>query len=165
MKAHHSILIRNVRSMYYALIISVFLVITAVSVLLSVQSKKQCSLSIGLFSFKFKYLGGSLVIISIFLSLFELMEDEFYNNIRIVIANFGLIIIALSKDKLELRDISSIKIVCFSLSTFISYLVYSLMAILSKVEETVELSWFILDLLVIYLISYHYIKSKLSKGV
>jgi amino acid transporter len=93
------------------------------------------------------------------------MEDEFYNNIRIVIANFGLIIIALSKDKLELRDSSSIKIVCFSLSTFISYLVYSLMAILSKVEETVELSWFILDLLVIYLISYHYIKSKLSKGV
>lgn len=93
------------------------------------------------------------------------MEDELYTNIRIIIANLGLIIIALSKDKLKVKDNNFIKMACFSLSTFISYSVNQLMVIFFRVEETIELSRFILDLLVIYLISYHYIKYKLTKGV
>ena len=76
------------------------------------------------FSFKFKYVGGALVIISIFLSFFELMEDELCTNIRIIIANSGLIIIAISKDKPEIKDCNFFKMVCFSLSTifFIWYI-------------------------------------------
>ncbi len=70
------------------------------------------------FSFKFKYVGGALVIISIFLSFFELLEDELYTNIRIIIANSGLIIIAISKDKLEVKDCNFLKIVMFLFINF-----------------------------------------------
>jgi len=118
-----------------------------------------------LFSFKFKYVGGALVIISIFLSFFELMEDELYTDIRIIIANLGLIIIALSKDKLEIKDCNFFKMVCFSLSTFIFYLVNHLMIIFYGVEKVIELPQFIMCLLIMYLISYHSFKSKLTKGV
>ena len=165
MRAHRFILLINSKNMYYAIIISVLSVISIVSILISIQSRKQSVLSMDLFSFKFKYLGGALVIISIFFSLFELMEDELYNNIRIFIANLGLIIIVLSRDKLEYRDSSFTKISCFFLSTFIYYLVNQLLVIFFGVEETIELSRYILDLLVIYLISYYFIKSKLKKGV
>jgi len=91
------------------------------------------------------------------------MEDELYNNIRIVIANLGLIMIVLSRDKLEFRDSSFIKMACLSLSTFVSYLVNQLMVLLLGIEETIKLSQFILDLLVIYIISYHYVKSKIVR--
>ncbi len=149
--------------MCYEFIISLLSVISIVLIIKSIQSRKQNVLSIGLFSFKFKYIGGSLVILSIFLSLFELMEDELYNNIRIVIANLGLIMIVLSRDKLEFRDSSFIKMACLSLSTFVSYLVNQLMVLLLGIEETIKLSQFILDLLVIYIISYHYVKSKIVR--
>lgn len=165
MRAHQVMLLKNSRNMYYLFIISLLSVITIVSILLSIQGRRQSVLSMGLLSFKFKYFGGVLVIISIFLSLFELMEDELYNYIRIVVANLGLIIIVLSRDKLEFRDSNFIKIACFSLSTYVLYLVNSLIIILFGVDKTIELSRFILDLLVIYLISYYYIKSKLIKGV
>jgi len=151
--------------MTYAIIISLLSVISIVSILIHVQSTNQSVLSMGLFSFKFKYLGGALVIISIFLSLFELKEDELYNNIRIFIANLGLIIIVLSRDKLEFKESSFIKMACFTLSIFISYLVNQLMVIFFEIEEITKLSHFILDLLVIYLISYHFFKSKQIKGV
>ena len=118
-----------------------------------------------IFPFKFKYVGGVLVIISIFLSFFEPMEEELYNNIRLLTANIGLIIITLSKDKLEVNDRNHIKMACFTLSALTLYLVNHLMVIFFLVEETIELSRFILDLLVIYLISYHFLKSKLTKGV
>jgi hypothetical protein len=150
--------------MYYAFIISVVSVISIVSILISIQRRTESVLAIEL-SLKFKYVGGAFVIISIFLSFFELVEDEIYSNIRIIIANLGLIIIALSKDKIEVKDSNIIKMACFSLSTFISYLVNHLMVIFFQVEETIELSRFILDLLIIYLISYQYIKYKLKKGV
>ena len=118
-----------------------------------------------IFPFKFKFVGGLLVIIAIFLSFFELMGKEQYNNIRILIANLGLIIITLSKDKLEVNDSHHIKMACFTLSALTLYLVNHLMVILFGVEETIELSRFVLDLLVIYLISYHFLKSKLTKSV
>ncbi len=117
-----------------------------------------------LFSFKFKYVGGALVIISIFLSFFELMNDELDTNIRIIIANSGLIIIALSKDKLTVKDSNVIKMACFSLSTFVLYLVNHLMIMFFGVKKIIELPEFILFLLVTHLISYHFIKSKLAKG-
>ena len=151
--------------MYYAIIITVLSVISIVAILLSVQRRKQSVLSMELFSFKFKYFGGALVIVSIILSFFKLMEDELYTDIRILIANLGLIIIVLSKDKLEVRDSSFIKMACFSLATFIFYLVNHLMIIFFGVENTIELSRFILDLLVMYFISYHFFKYKLTKGV
>ncbi len=151
--------------MYYAFIISLVSVISIVSILSSIERSGKSVLSMEILSLKFKYVGGAFVIISIFLSFFELMEDELYNNIRIIIANLGLIIIALSKDKIEVKDNNFIKMACFSLSTFISYLANQLIVIFIGAEETIELSRFILDLLVIYLISYHYIKYKLIKGV
>ena len=151
--------------MYYAIIITVLSVISIVTILIAVQRNKESVLSMELFSFKFKYVGGVLVIISIFLSFFELMEDDLYTDIRIIIANLGLIIIALSKDKLKVKDSNFIKMACFSLSTFISYLVNHLMVIFFCVEETIELSRFILDLLVMYFISYDFFKYKLTKGV
>ena len=117
------------------------------------------------FPFKLKYVGGALVIISIFLSFFELMEDELYTNIRIIIANSGLMIIATSKDKLEVNDCNFFKMLCFSLSTFILYLVYHLMIIFNGVEKIIDLPQFIMYLLIMYLISYHFFKSKLTKGV
>jgi len=151
--------------MYSAFIISVILVISIVSFLISIGRRKKSVLSMELFSFKFKYVGGALVIISIFLSFFELMEDELYTDIRIIIANLGLIIIALSKDKLEIKDCNFFKMVCFSLSTFIFYLVNHLMIIFYGVEKVIELPQFIMCLLIMYLISYHSFKSKLTKGV
>ena len=149
--------------MYLAILITLVSVISIVSVIISRNTRKQSVLTIALFSFKFKYLGGALVIISIFLSFFELKEDEFYNNIRIGIANLGLIIMVLSRDKLEFRDSSFIKMACFSLATFISYLVYHLMIIFWGIEETIQLPQFILDILVIYIISYYCVKPKVVK--
>ncbi len=151
--------------MYLAILITLVSVISIVSVIISRNTRKQSVLTIALFSFKFKYLGGALVIISIFLSFFELKEDEFYNNIRIGIANLGLIIMVLSRDKLEFRDSSFIKMACFSLSTIISYFVSQFIVVFLLVDQTIELSQFILDLLIIYIISYHYIKSKIIKSV
>ncbi len=116
------------------------------------QSACRPFYQMGLFSFKFKYIGGSLVILSIFLSLFKLMEDELYNNIRMIIANLGLIIIVLSKTSLNLKMVLSRWLV--SLATFISYLVYHLMIIFWGIEETIKIIQFILDILVIYIISY-----------
>lgn len=146
-----------------AIIISLLLVTVSVFILVSNQRRMQTVLSMGLFSFKFKYIGGSLVILSIFLSLFKLMEDELYNNIRMIIANLGLIIIVLSRDKLEFKDSGFIKMACFSLATFISYLVYHLMIIFWGIEETIQLPQFILDILVIYIISYYCVKPKVVK--
>ena len=148
-----------------AIIISLLLVTVSVFILVSNQRRMQTVLSMGLFSFKFKYIGGSLVILSIFLSLFKLMEDELYNNIRMIIANLGLIIIVLSRDKLEFKDSGFIKMACFSLSTIISYFVSQFIVVFLLVDQTIELSQFILDLLIIYIISYHYIKSKIIKSV
>jgi len=150
--------------MYAAFIISVILVISLVSLLIALERRKKGVLSIEIFPFKFKYVGGALVIISIFLSFIEPMEEELFNSIRILIANLGLIIITISKDKIVVIDRNFIKMACFSLSTFISYLVNHVMVIFFGAVGTIELSRFILDLLVIYLISYHFIKSKLTKG-
>jgi hypothetical protein len=151
--------------MYAAFIITFILVISVISFLISIGRRKKSMISMELFSFKFKYVGGALVIISIFLSFFELMEEELYTNLRIIIANLGLIIIALSKDKLEVKDCNFVKMVCFSLSTFIFYLVNHLMIIFYGVEKIIELPLFIMYLLIMYLISYHSFKSKLTKGV
>lgn len=118
-----------------------------------------------IFPFKFKYVGGALVFISIFLSFIEPMEEELFNNIRVFIANIGLIIITLSKDKLVVNDRTFIKMACFYLSTIVSYLVNHSMVIFFGVEERIELSWFILDILVVYIISYHFITYKLAKSV
>lgn len=150
--------------MDFAFIISVVLVTSVVLILISIDRRKKRALSVELFSFKFKYVGGALVILSIFLSFFELMNDELYTNIRIIIANSGLIIIALSKDKLTVKDSNVIKMACFSLSTFVLYLVNHLMIIFFGVKKIIELPEFILFLLVTYLISYHFIKSKFAKG-
>lgn len=165
MRAHQFIIIANSRKMNYPILISLILVVSILTIVISIQNAKQIELSIGLFSFKFKYLGGVLVIISILLSLFELIEDDLQYKIRIFIANLGLIIIILSRDKLELKDSNSIKIVCFYLSMIVFYLVNHLMVIFFSIEETMEFSRFVLDLLVIYIISYHIIKYKLVKGV
>ena len=127
--------------------------------------EKEACYQWSLFSFKFKYVGGALVIISIFLSFFELMEDELYTNIRIIIANSGLIIIAISKDKLEVKDCNFLKILCFSLSIFIFYLVYHLIIIFDGVEKIIDVPQFIMYLLIMYLISYYSFKSKIAKGV
>lgn len=151
--------------MYSAFIISIILVTSIVSLLIALERRKKGVLSIEIFPFKFKYIGGVLVIISIFLSFIEPMDAELFNNIRILIANLGLIIFTLSKDKLGVNDRNIIKMACFFLSTFISYLVNHLMVIFFGAEETIELSRFILDLLVIYLISYHFINYKLAKSV
>lgn len=150
--------------MYYAFIISVILVTSLVSFLIFFERRRKGVLSMEIFPFKFKYVGGALVFISIFLSFIEPMEEELFNNIRVFIANIGLIIITLSKDKLVVNDRNFIKMACFSLSTIIFYLVNHLMVIFFGAEETIELSQFILDLLVIYLISYHFIKYKLAKS-
>ena len=150
--------------MYSAFIISI-IVISIVSFLIFVGRRKEGVLSMEFFPFKLKYIGGALVIISIFLSFFELMEDELYTNIRIIIANSGLIIIALSKDKQEVNDCKLFKMLCFSLSTFILYLVYHLIIIFDGVEKIIDVPQFIMYLLVMYLISYHSLKSKLTKGV
>jgi len=150
--------------MYSAFIISVILVISLVSLLITLERRKKVVLSIGIFSFKFKYVGGVLVIISIFLSFIESMDEELFKNIRILIANLGLIIITLSKDKPGVNDRYFVKMACFSLSTFVSYLVNHLIVIFFGAEETIELSRFMLDLLVIYIISYHFINYKLAKS-
>ena len=150
--------------MYSAFIISIILVIAIVSFLIFVGKRKGSVLSVDFFSFKFKYVGGALVIISIFLSFFELMEDELYTNIRIIIANSGLIIIAISKDKLEVKDCNFLKIFCFSLSIFIFYLVYHLIIIFDGVEKIIDVPQFIMYLLIMYLISYYSFKSKVTKS-
>ncbi len=95
--------------MYSAFIISVILVISLVSLLLTHERRKKVVLSIEIFPFKFKYVGGVLVIISIFLSFIEPMDEELFNNIRVLIANLGLIIITLSKDKPGVNDRNFIK--------------------------------------------------------
>lgn len=118
-----------------------------------------------LISLKFKYFGGVLLIVSILLSFSDRMEDELFDKIRINIANLGLIILAIARDKHEVKDSSTIKMACFFLSTFIYYIVNQLMIIFLGIKETIDLSRFVLDLFVIYLISYHYIKSRLEKGV
>lgn len=151
--------------MYSSFIISAILVTSIVSFFIFIERRRKGVLSLEIFPFKFKFVGGVLVIISIFLSFFEPMEEELYNNIRLLTANLGLIIITLSKDKLEVNDRNHIKMACFTLSALTLYLVNHLMVIFFLVEETIELSRFILDLLVIYLISYHFLKSKLTKGV
>lgn len=150
--------------MHSSFIISAILVTSIVSFLKFIERRRKGVLSMEIFPFWFKYVGGVLVIISIFLSFFEPMEEELYNNIRVLIANLGLIIITFSKDKLEVNNRIYIKMVCFTLATLILYLVNHLIAIF-WVVETIELSRFILDLLVIYLLSYHFLKSKLIKGV
>ena len=165
MRAHRFILMINANNMYSAFIISGILVMSIISFLIFVGRRKGGVLSMEFFPFKLKYVGGALVIISIFLSFFELMEDELYTNIRIIIANSGLIIIAISKDKLEVNDCNFFKMLCFSLSTFILYLVYHLMIIFNGVEKIIDLPQFIMYLLIMYLISYHSFKSKLTKGV
>lgn len=165
MRAHQLLLLINSKKMTYAILISIFSVISTVSVLLCIKGRKPSELSIGLFSFKFKYLGVTLVIISIVLSLFEFMENKLYNDIRIVVANLGLIIIVFSRDRDELRESSFIKVACFTLSTLFYYLANQMTVIFFGVDETTKLSQFILDLLVIYLISYHFFKYKLVKGV
>jgi len=151
--------------MYFSFIISAILVTSIGSFLIFIERRRKGVLSMEIFPFKFKFVGGLLVIIAIFLSFFELMGKEQYNNIRILTANLGLIIITLSKDKLEVNDSHHIKMACFTLSALTLYLVNHLMVILFGVEETIELSRFVLDLLVIYLISYHFLKSKLTKSV
>jgi len=148
-----------------AFIISVILVTSIVSFLIIIERRKKGVLSIEIFPFKFKYVGGTLVIISIFLSFIEPMDEDLFNNIRVLIANLGLIVITLSKDKPGVNDRNFIKMACFSLSTFISYLVNHVMVIFFGAVGTIELSRFILDLLVIYLISYHFfINYKLAKS-
>ena len=151
--------------MYYAFIISVILVTSLVSFLLFFERRRKGVLSMEIFPFKFKYVGGALIIISIFLSFIEPMDEELFNNIRVLIANIGLIIITLSKDKLGVNARNFIKMACFFLSTVIFYLVNHLMVIFFGAEETIKLSQFILDLLVIYIISYHFINYKLAKSV
>jgi len=151
--------------MYTSFIISAILVTSIVSFLVFIERRRIGVLSIEIFPFKFKYVGGILVIIAIFLSFFEPMDENLCNNIRVLIANLGLIIITLSKDKIEVNDRNYFKMFCFTLSTLISYLVNHLIVIFFGDEETIELSRYILDLLVIYLISYHFIKSKFAKGV
>jgi len=150
--------------MYFSFIISAILVTSIVSILIFIERRRKGVLSMEIFPFKFKFVGGLLVIIAIFLSFFEPPEEEIYNNIRLLTANLGLIIITLSKDKVDVYDRNRIKMACFTLSALTLYLVNHLMVILFGVEETIELSRFVLDLLVIYLISYHFLKSKLTKG-
>ncbi len=93
------------------------------------------------------------------------MEDELFDNIRIIIANLGLVLLALSRDEPEARDSSKLKLACFSVSTFEYYLVNQLMMIFLGIKETIDLSRVVLELLVLYLISYHYIKSRREKGI
>jgi len=50
-------------------------------------------------------------------------------------------------------------------STFEYYLVNQLMMIFLGIKETIDLSRVVLELLVLYLISYHYIKSRREKGI
>ena len=150
--------------MYIAFLISILSVTSIVSILITIQRRKNRELSMELFPFTFKYVGGALVIISIFMSLFELQDEELFTSIRIIIANSGLIIIALSKDKRSIKDSIYIKLACFTLSTFIFYLANHLMILIFGVEKIVELSQLVFYLLISYLISYHYIRSKFTKG-
>ena len=150
--------------MYFAFIISILSVISVVSILISIERRNKSELSMELFSFKFKYVGVILVIISIIISFFELMEVQLYNSIRIIIANSGLIIIALSKDRIEFKERNFVKMACFSLSTFVFYLGNHLMIIFFGAEKEVALEKFVLYLLLAYLISYHYFKYKFTNG-
>lgn len=150
--------------MHTSFIISTVLVISIITVLRFFERRGKEIFSIEILPFNYKYVGALLVIISIFLSFFESMGDEPFNNIRILIANLGLIVITLSKDKIKLNNSNLFKLACFTLSTITFYLVKQLMVLFFGGEETIELSWFVFDLLVIYLISYHYFKFKLPKS-
>lgn len=145
--------------MYITFIITI---ITVISILVFIETKKKKNLSIVIFPYKFKYVGLILVIILIVLSFIKIINSESYNSIRILLSNLGLIIIALSKDKKEVPNSDSIRLLCFVLSTFILYLGYHGKEIVLGIQKSTELSQYVTNVLIIYLASYHYIKIKKS---
>ena len=144
--------------MYTAFIITI---ITVISILIFIETKKK-NLSIIILAYRFKYVGLFLVIILTALSFFGIIDGELNNSIRILLSNLGLIIIALSKDKKEIPNSNSNRLLCFVLSTLILYLGYHGVEILFGIQRPIELSQYITNLLVAYLASYYYIKIKKS---
>ncbi len=145
--------------MYITFIITI---ITVVSILIFIGTKKKKNLSIIIFDYRFKYIGLILVSILTILSFIKTINVDSFTNIRILLSNLGLIIIALSKDKKEVQNGNSIRLLCFVLSTFILYLGYHVNEIAFDIQRTPELSQYITNLLIVYLASYHYIKIKKS---
>jgi len=150
--------------MYPAFIISVILVTIIGSLLTTYLRKKEVALSIGLFPYRFKFVGVVIIIFSIVLNFLAQNEIEDLNNIRIFIANLGLIVILLSKDKVESNIINSFKMTFFSLSAILYYLANHLMFIFAGSEKKIDLSHYVLYLLVAYIITYYFIRAKLLKG-
>jgi len=143
-------------------IIFIITTITITSILIFIETKKKKNLSVIVFNYRFKYVGLLLVIILTVLSFANIMDSELNNSIRILLSNIGLIIIVLSKDKKEVPNSNSIRLLCFVLSTFMLYLGYHGVKIVSGAQSSTELSQYVTNLLIVYLVSYHYIKIRKS---
>lgn len=141
--------------MYLTFIITI---ITVISILIFIETKKKTNLSVLIFTYKFKYVGLILVIILTALSLIDAVNSELKTSIRVLLSNLGLIIITLSKDKKEDPDSNSIRLFCFVLSALILYLGYHGKEVVFGVQRPIELSQYITNLLIVYLVSYHYIQ-------
>lgn len=146
----------SIFSMYITIIITM---ISIVSIQSYIETKKKKYLSVIIFPYKFKYISIILVIFLTALSLMNEMNSEL-QMIRILFSNLGLIIIALSKDKHEEPNSSSIRLFCLVLSTLFLYVGYHGKELVTGLKEPIEIAQFITNLLVAYLATYHYIKIK-----
>lgn len=149
------------------LIIIITMAIVSVLVLnIFISNKKNMTeVNIILFPYWMKFLGfGILIICSIAPSVYQINENDFLSNLRNFIVIIGLLIIVLSKEKVENEMLNRGRYYSFVISFVAGAIAYQIFALFDLSEKIqFNSSYFLGYILILYILLFYSFKRKFNR--